>query len=257
MGIDRIGFISRNQAMELVTKYHYSLVMPRINKYFIGAFENGKLVGVLTLGWGVNPVHTIRKLFPSLSTPDYYEIGKLCLADHLPKNTASYFVKQVIQLIKKEMPWVKVLFSWADGIMGKPGYVYQSCNFFYGGFIWTNHFLDQNNVRVHKRTFEGIVSKEGEGRGSSGFDNVLRHGYRVLYGKQFRYLYPICNKREWKRLLRESDYTWERGNYPKDRDIELWIKDKDGKRKVGKIELARTTYTKNTKHERLGQMPLF
>jgi len=257
MGIEQIGFISKNQAMEVVTKYHYSIVMPKINKYFIGGFENGRLVGVLTLGWGVRPFHTINKLFPSLGTSDYYEIGKLCLADHLPKNTASYFVKQVVELMKKEMPWVKVLFSWADGIMGKPGYVYQSCNFFYGGFIWTHCYLDPNNVRVHVRTLQGLNAEKGEKYGTVNFNKVAKQGYKVLYGKQFRYLFPICDKREWKKLQRESQFTWERGNYPKDRDLEFWIKDKEGKREISDIEMARTTHTKNSAQEKLGQRVLF
>tara|TARA_R110001583_G_scaffold5996_1_gene31510 strand:+ start:44 stop:826 length:783 start_codon:yes stop_codon:yes gene_type:complete len=247
MPIDRVDYIHRKQALNLILKYHYSKVMPRLTKYYIGGFEGNKLVGVFTLGWGTRPHHTIAKLFPSLSTPDYFELGKLCVADEMPKNSESQFIAQVISLIKKDMPKIKVLFSWADGIMGKAGYVYQASNFFYGGYIWTRAFLDDRNIRIHERTLQGITPKDKNKNtkfGSVSFETITKLGYKILYGKQFRYVFPTCNKREWKKLLKETNFNWERGNYPKDKDIEFYIKDKKGKRKIEDLKMNTTIYTK-------------
>mgnify|MGYP001454943861 CR=1 FL=1 len=52
---------------------HYSAVMPRLTKHWLGTYINDKLVGVLTLGWGTNPMGTIQKMFPDLTTADYYD----------------------------------------------------------------------------------------------------------------------------------------------------------------------------------------
>tara|TARA_R110000744_G_scaffold29433_4_gene70233 strand:- start:1039 stop:1806 length:768 start_codon:yes stop_codon:yes gene_type:complete len=245
--IDSVYYITRSQGMELVSKYHYSKVMPRITKRYVGGFEGKKLVAVMTLGWGVRPLHTIQKLFPSLTTKDYLEIGKMCVADEMPKNSVSHFTSKVIALIKKDMPQVKILFSWADGIMGKAGYVYQASNFFYGGYIWTNAFLDKDNVRIHRRTLQGINSTKKNTKGSIAFDVITKQGYRMLFGKQFRYVFPLCDKREWKKLLKESEFKWTRGDYPKNKDIEFFIKDKDGKRKLDSIEMNTTIHTKENK----------
>jgi len=244
MPIGRVEYINRSYALSLIVKYHYSTVMPRLTKFYIGGFEGKKLVGVFTLGWGTRPHHTIAKLFPSLSTADYFEVGKLCVADEMPKNSESQFIAQVIALIKRDMPKIKILFSWADGIMGKPGYVYQASNFFYGGYIWTSAFLTHENIRVHVRSLQGITSTKENKYGDVSFANISRLGYRILFGKQFRYLFPTCNKREWKKLLRESDFKWQRGNYPKDKDIEFYIKDKDGKRKLDNIKMSKTKHRK-------------
>ena len=244
MAIDRVYYITKREAIEVVSKYHYSKVMPRLTKFYIGAYEGKKLVGVFTLGWGTRPLHTIKKLFPSLGTKDYFECGKLCLSDSMPKNSESEFISKVIKLVKKDMPQIKLIFSWADGIMGKPGYVYQASNFFYGGYIWTEAYLDKNNVRIHVRTLQGINSKKGQKYGTRAFDIISEQGYRILYGKQFRYIYPTCNKREWKKLLKETEFNWTRGGYPKDKDIEFFIKDKDGKRKIDEIKMNTTIYTK-------------
>lgn len=256
MAIDKVGYITRRMAMSVILKYHYSKVMPKLNKYYIGAYEGDELVGVFTLGWGTRPLHTIQKLFPSLGTQDYFECGKLCLAEHMPKNSESQFIAKVIELIKKDMPQIKILFSWADGIMGKPGYVYQASNFFYGGFIWTHAYLDENNVRVHVRTLQGMNSTKDNKYGDVSFETISKQGYRILYGKQFRYVYPTCNKREWKKLLKETEFNWERGNYPKDKDIEFYIKDDKGKRKINEIEMNTTIYTKEDPKLK-GQTSLF
>lgn len=42
--------ISKNEALEMIRKYHYSNTLPKINKHFIGFFLNSELVGVVTLG---------------------------------------------------------------------------------------------------------------------------------------------------------------------------------------------------------------
>ena len=67
--------ISKEAALEMIQKYHYSNTLPKINKYFLGFFLEKKLVGVVTLGWGTRPRHTIQRIFPSLDTKDYLEIG--------------------------------------------------------------------------------------------------------------------------------------------------------------------------------------
>ena len=46
-----------------VQERHYSAVMPKLTKHYLGAYVDDELVGVLTLGWGTNPMGTIRKMF--------------------------------------------------------------------------------------------------------------------------------------------------------------------------------------------------
>lgn len=222
--LDSIKFIPKDMALNLIFECHYSKVMPRITKYYIGGFIKDELVAVMTLGWGVRPVHTIKKIFPTLDVNDYFELGKLCVKDKCPKNTESYFISQCIKLIQKELPKLKILFSWADGIIGKPGYVYQCSNFYYGGFIWTEMYLDANGNRVHPRSMQGISTgdkAEGTKFKSRAYDITKNMGYTKYFGLQFRYVYPLCNKKEWKTILQSSPYTWTRNNYPKDINC-LW-----------------------------------
>ena len=81
--------ISKDRATRFVREIHYSKVMPKLTKHFLGCFindpdsvfENDKLVGVITLGWGTRPLHTIQKLFAGYTSNDYYEIGKMCMSE--------------------------------------------------------------------------------------------------------------------------------------------------------------------------------
>ena len=120
-----------------VQERHYSPVMPRLTKHWLGAYQDDVLVGVLTLGWGTNPMGTIKKMFPELTTSDYFEIGKMCMDESMPRNSESQMQSATIAWMKKNTPDVKFLYTWADGIVGKPGYVYQAANFLYGGLIWS------------------------------------------------------------------------------------------------------------------------
>ena len=125
----KISNITRESATVFVQELHYSKVMPKLTKHYLGCFLDGKLVGVLTLGWGTQPKATISKLFDDLDTNDYYEIGKMCMTEEMPRNSESQMLSAVIDWMKANLPEKKYLYTWADGIMGKPGYVYQAANF--------------------------------------------------------------------------------------------------------------------------------
>ena len=205
-------------------KFHYSQVMPKLTKMTLGLFSGERLVGACTLGWGVRPEHTIKKIFPTLGTADYLEIGKLCCAEEMPGNTESHFLAGIIACVKKLRPEIKVLYSWADAIIGKPGYVYQAANFYFGGHIWTEIYLSENGTRVHPRTMQGLSETKGLGKmNSRSYEVTTALGFQKWFGMQLRYVYPLCSHGEWKRLLKTSPETWTRGNYPKLSDLK-WKK---------------------------------
>lgn len=246
--IDTVYPITKEKAITLINDCHYSKVMPRITKYCIGGFVNNELIATMTLGFGTRPLHTIKRIFPTLGVEDYLELGKLCLSDSCPKNSESYFISKSISLIKKELPHIKILFSWADGIIGKPGYVYQASNFFYGGFIWTEMYIDANGNRVHPRTLQGVSTgekAEGTKFKSRAYEVTTSMGYKKYFGLQFRYVYPLCDKKEWKKLLESSPFEWSRGNYPKDANCVWKEQVSKGKRiDCGKPPFITTEYVK-------------
>tara|TARA_E500000318_G_scaffold4934_3_gene5124 strand:- start:33345 stop:34121 length:777 start_codon:yes stop_codon:yes gene_type:complete len=218
--------IHKINASNFVYDKHYSPVMPKLTKHFCGYFVDGKLVGIITFGWGTRPKHTIQKLFPQLDTKDYFEIGKMCMDDSMPRNSETQMLSCALRWLKQNKPDVKFLFTWADGLVGKVGYVYQAFNMFYGGYAWTDTYVTKSGEKIHPRTIQ--EKKDGLICGSRpDFDRRIELGLSRVKGKQFRYIIPT--QRRWKKLLKTSTENWT-NSYPKDKDL-LWKILKPGEEK--------------------------
>lgn len=214
--------ISQDLGKEFIKEHHYAPIAPPITKISFGLFWNEKLVGVALWGYGTRPKHTLNKMFPSLKITEYLELNRLCVLDSMPRNTESHFIRLQIQNIRSSLPTIKLLFSWADGLRGKPGYVYQSANWLYGGAIWSEFYITSDNEVVHPRlliTRLGTRSKQ----------KTFELGLKKVRGYQFRYCRFLCSHAEKKRLLAESPMCWTQ-QYPKHRDLKFLIQAEEGSR---------------------------
>lgn len=216
--------IDKETALEMVQKYHYSNTLPRLNKLFVGFYLNDELVGVVTLGWGTTPLHTIQKLFPSLETKDYFEIGRMCMVEEMPRNSESQMLSQLVKWLKVNKPEIKVLFTWADGMLGKAGYVYQVSNFLYAGYSMTDIYL-KDGVKIHPRQTRALFGVEGDTRKTvrPTMEQMKEFNIQHYKGKQFKYLLFLCDKKERKRLAAESLVPLNY-DYPKEESLEWKVK---------------------------------
>lgn len=218
MPIVVIREITIEPAKRLLVEYHYRKLFPRINKHFFGGFIEDELVGFMSLGYGTQPRNTIKKIFPSLEVKDYFEIGRLCMIQNMPKNSESHFISQCIQYIKKHFSDKKILYTWSDGMLNRPGYIYQASNFYYGGYIWTDCYITNEGELLHPRScnvYGGRVAMKG------------MQGVKQYFGMQLRYAYFLCSHKERKRLLKESPIKWS-FEYPKKSDLKWRVKDSKG-----------------------------
>lgn len=217
--------IDKFTAAELIQKHHYSLVMPKLTKHYLGVYLDDKLVGVLTLGWGTQPLQTIHKLFPSLTTKDYYEIGKMCMVPEMPRNSETQMISAVIRWMKANTPEKLFLYTLADGIVGKVGYVYQAANFLSGGYFWTDVYIGPDGEKIHPRTAKGLCKENAVFLKKEKVfwltrDFMKTKGILRIKGKMFRYIMPLSSKA--RKLLDNSTVKWTI-EYPKEGDLE-WKK---------------------------------
>lgn len=215
--------IDKKTVLEMVKKYHYSDTLPHLNKYYLGFYLNNELVGVVTLGWGTRPKHTIKKIFPSLDTLDYFEIGRMCMTEDMPRNSESQMLRALIKWIKLNKPNVKILFTWADGMLGKVGYVYQASNFYFCGNS-VGEFYMQNGIKIHIRN-KSMFGITGDKRKTvrPTMEQMKEHNIQHYKGKQFRYIYFLTTRAMTKRLMSESLIDINR-DYPKDHSLEWRIR---------------------------------
>lgn len=219
--------LAPGEAVAFIRQYHYSKVMPRLTKHYLGFYEGGVLSGVVTLGWGTQPLQTIRKLFPrhSLQSADYLEIGKMCFLPVM--NDTRFFGSLVLSALVKwtrENTGCLFLYTLADGIMGKCGYVYQASNFRYLGSFKTSVYRGKaTGEKIHPRSARTLLEENAR------FDGVskrfwLSHGFceykgiEKIDGRMFRYIYPL-SKRAAAILRAYPEYEGRKN--PKDRDLQF------------------------------------
>ncbi len=253
MSLKKVNFtieeVSKEFVYTFVQKYHYSPVFPVLTKHWLGVFLDDSMVGAVTLGWGTQPKGTIRKMFPNheFESGDYYEIGKMCMSDDLPKNSESQMIKSVINWLKtrdrnlnKDQDRKLFLYTMADGIMGKVGYVYQASNFHYGGKYWTDVYMSETGEKIHPRTASKLCKENAEFSGKPKIfwltpDFLKSKKMKRIRGRMFRYIFPLTRKAE--NIL--SEYGWNR-DYPKNGDLEWqiqsWEKNASGRCTWGSVD---------------------
>ncbi|HBK5289170.1 TPA: hypothetical protein LLB27_002885, partial [Enterococcus faecium] len=153
---------------------------------------------------------------------DYLEIGKMCFLPEM--NQTNYFGSQALSALIK---WLKehtdchFLYTLADGIEGKCGYVYQASNFFYCGYFKTSVYRDKQSwEKIHPRSARLLLEENAR------FEQVEKKhwlsqafceykGIEKINGRMFRYLYPLT--KEAKKLLGHTLYR--RHYYPKEKNL--------------------------------------
>lgn len=217
--------IDKNTAISFIQKYHYSKILPRLTKMYIGFYDDKGLQGVVSLGYGTQPLQTIKKIFykDEMKTEDYIEIGKMCFSPFQNNNSfsGSVILSMLIKWIKQNTDY-KYLYTLADGIMGKCGYVYQASNFKYIGNFTTSVYRDMNTgEKIHPRSAKTLCEENAEFEGKQKI-HWLTHdfceykGIEKINGLMFRYIYPL-NKKAKKTLEKYSEYKNKK--YPKDDDL--------------------------------------
>jgi hypothetical protein len=239
----KVAEITKEKAVIFIQKYHYSPVMPKLTKHYLGFFVDNELRGVLTLGWGTQPLQTIRKMFPSLTTQSYFEIGKMCMDDDMPKNSESQMLSATEKWLKIKKPQVMFLYTMADGIMGKCGFVYQASNFWFGEKYWTQVYMMENGEKLHPRSTRPMLEENAKMHGKEKMhwlssDYMKLKNIKKIEGYMFRYIRPLSKKA--KKLLKTgSTLDWSL-KYPKMEDLE-W-KDVTDKNEVQFIDKPPFTF---------------
>lgn len=234
--------ITKYEATEFIQKFHYSPVMPTATKHYLGFFIDDKLKGVITLGWGTQPRQTINKMFPGLESKDYFEIGKMCMDEDMPRNSESQMIAATIRWLKKNTKCL-FLYTMADGIMGKCGYVYQASNFYFGEKYWTSVYLMENGEKLHPRSTKELCKENAKFLNKDKIfwlttDFMKLKGIRKINGYMFRYIYPLS--KEAKKLMKNNSTLKWSLSYPKDKDLE-W-KDVTDKKNVFNIAQPQFTF---------------
>lgn len=219
--------IDKNEAITFIQRYHYSKILPRLTKHYLGFYNENGLIGVVTLGWGTQPKQTIKKILykDDVTTGNYIEIGKMCFSPFLNNNaqSGSQILSHLVKWLKRNTEY-NFLYTLADGIMGKCGYVYQASNFRYIGQFETSVYRDKNTgEKIHPRSAKQLCIENADFEGKEKVfwlthDFCEYKGIDKINGLMFRYIYPL-NKQAKKRIEKYEEYN--KLSNPKNDDLKF------------------------------------
>lgn len=178
-----VATIARGAAVDIIRTHHYSRRVVQNSYVHLGLHIEGQLVGVLQLGYALNP-HRASVVVANTGTTEYLELNRMWVDDAAPRNTESRAIAYAVRYIKRALPQVRWIQSFADERCGRWGVVYQAANFLYLGSHFTE-FYELDGETYHKL----LLTAHGKNgtRGPHLRANLHRATLRRL--RQFRYIF--------------------------------------------------------------------
>lgn len=134
--------IARDVANDIIRRNHYSRTVFPNSLEHMGVFIGPDMVGVLQWGQAMNPASG-SSIVPGLTVDRWRELNRMWVDDVAPRNTESRAISYSIKLLRRRIPGLAMLQSFADERCGGLGVVYQACSFgFYGEHTSTFWELD-------------------------------------------------------------------------------------------------------------------
>jgi len=181
----KIDWASHEAAKYACENWHYSKCLPVGKLVKVGAWENGKFIGVVLFGRGATP--NLGKPY-NLGQDECVELVRIALNKH--KNPVSRIASLAIKFLRKSNPKLRLIVSFADQSQGHHGGIYQAGNWVYNGQGEPAKFYIIYGKLTHPRSIgaKGLVQ------------NI--HGARKIDPKatvvdvlgKHRYLMPLDNE---------------------------------------------------------------
>lgn len=207
--------IAKPVARDFIEQHHYTHKFSS-TRYALGVFyveesehaffagENERLIGCLTYGHPVSN-RTVDSITEGLELDEVLELTRLCCLDGYGKNLESYVIAQSFDWLKKYVPEVKVLVSYADPEQAHTGGIYRATNWLYQGCGYSKLMPDYS-IRINEDDLWTHSRTVGARWGNKSVENLAKSIGQTFYRKEetakHRYVYFLTNKKEKKRIMK-------------------------------------------------------
>jgi len=147
----KIDWATHEAAKYAVENWHYSESMPAGKLVKVGAWENGKFIGVVLFGRGAN--NNIGKPY-RLEQTAACELVRIALTKHI--TPVSKIAAIAMRFLKANSPGLRLIISYADPLQGHHGGIYQAGNWIYCGTSQAQQEVMHNGKIMHKRTANSL-----------------------------------------------------------------------------------------------------
>lgn len=123
-----VDWASHDAARYACTNWHYSKVLPTGKLVKVGAWENGKFIGVVIFSRGA--AMNIGRPY-GLDQTEICELTRIALTNH--ESFVSEIMAAAFKFLKQKVPGMRLIVSYADPMQGHHGGIYQATNWIYEG----------------------------------------------------------------------------------------------------------------------------
>jgi hypothetical protein len=149
----RLDWCSYEAAKYAVRQWHYSRSLPCSKTARLGVWEDGHFIGAVVFAWGANR-HLAGEY--ELKMTECAELCRVALAKH--QTPVSRILTIAVKMLKRAMPGIRLVVSYADFNQGHFGKIYQASNWLFVGETGHEAGITLKSRLTHRRT---INSKYG------------------------------------------------------------------------------------------------
>ena len=222
--------IDKPTAKKMVVKYHYSQLWTKCS-VALGLFtETGKehsffdepeeeMIGVIVYGDPIGRL-TGQSISDEIDRTEVLELTRLFIHDGYGSNIESWFISQSFNWLRKNMPEIKALISYASPVEGHCGTIYQATNWIYQGNNnrWNDGWLfkfEEDGRWKHGRTIFPYYNSNDPKEIQT---KVTEPFWIKKEQQKHRYVYILASKRYKKKIMKTLKH--DTLPYPKQSDVE-------------------------------------
>jgi len=120
--------IDSKTANDLVRRVHYSGKVVQNSQIHIGVFYKNKLEGAMQFGPSLDK-RKIQGLVSGTQWHEFVELNRLAFTDNLPRNSESRALSVAMRILRKHVPQLKWVISFADSTRCGDGTIYRAAGF--------------------------------------------------------------------------------------------------------------------------------
>ena len=178
----KIDWATHEAAKYACENWHYSRCMPAGKLVKVGAWENGKFIGVVIFGRGATP--NLGKPY-GLAQLQCVELTRIALTKHI--TPVSRIMAIALRLLAANSPGLRLVVSFADRDQMHHGGIYQATNWVYSGTGDAATFYLINGKKTHPRS----IGAAGHVQNLQGARKMDRNAKAIKCQGKHRYLMPL------------------------------------------------------------------
>lgn len=187
----KIDWATHEAAKYAVENWHYSKSLPVGKMAKIGAWEDGKFIGVVIFAWGMNK--DLGSPY-GLKLGECAELVRVALTKH--RSEVSKILSIATRFLKRQSPGLRMLVSFADPSEGHHGGIYQANGWQYAGTSPASVEWLLNGKRLNRRAYTG----QQFGGGKASVAGIPKGAIKRKVQGKHRYLMPLDTEMR-KRIL--------------------------------------------------------